>query len=169
MLLTPLVLLIFTPFQYLGLHPHVFKNTANQAAQYMSTATSVLSSFKSWSGFSQDTPPSPPPVPPKSPVAALPAAEGTGATPLWKKWAAPAALTVLASAAAGTAFYKRDDIGVGYTWVTDHLKYVGNLWNKDELEARLDKLFAIEAQMGVLFHMYARPARLPSHFPGRRS
>ena len=61
----------------------------------------------------------------------------------------------LLAGAAGTAYYKRDDIGIGYTWVTDHLKYVGNLWNKNELEARLDKLFAIEAEMGVLFHTCA--------------
>ena len=137
----------------------MFKNTANQAAQYVTTATSVLSSFKSWSGFGgAAAPPVPPKVPPKSPTTATAVEEGelSGGS-LWQKWAAPAALAMggalLAGAAAGTAYYKRDDIGIGYTWVSDHLKYVGNLWNKDELEVRLHRLFAIEAQMGVLFHM----------------
>ena len=77
-------------------------------------------------------------------------------TSLWQKWAAPAAFAlggaVVAGAAAGTAYYKREDIGVGYTWVTDHLKYVGNLWNKQELEGRLDRVYDIETRMGVLFH-----------------
>lgn len=75
---------------------------------------------------------------------------------LWQKWAAPAALAiggaVIAGTAAGTAYYKREEIGVGYTWVTDHLKYVGNLWNREELEGRLDRLLNTELNLGVLFH-----------------
>ena len=68
---------------------------------------------------------------------------------------APAAVAIgsaVIAGAAGTAYYKREEIGVGYTWVTDHLRYVGNLWNRQELDARLDQLLAIEARMGVLFH-----------------
>lgn len=76
---------------------------------------------------------------------------------MWQKWA-PAAYAVggalLAGAAAGTAYYKRDEIGVGYTWVSDHMKYVGNLWNQAELEERMRKLLEIESSLGVLFHTY---------------
>lgn len=74
---------------------------------------------------------------------------------LWQKWAAPAAFAIggaVLAGAAGTAYYKREEIGVGYTWITDHLQYVGNLWNREELEGRLDRLLAIESGMGVLFH-----------------
>ena len=152
--------------QYLGLHPHVFKNSATQAADYVRQATNVINSFKTWraratSGAAATTAPNPdtpPPVPPKAAIAAPPAQEPSAAASLWQKWAVPAAVTVggaLFAGAAGAAYYKRDDIGVGYTWVTDHLKYVGNLWSQQELEARLDKLFQIESSMGVLFQTWA--------------
>ena len=58
---------------------------------------------------------------------------------------------MLAGAAAGTAYYKRDDIGVGYRWATDHMKYVGNLWDEKALTKRVDDLMQIEEKMGVLF------------------
>ena len=89
----------------------------------------------------------------KAPVAALPAPPPAPASP-WKKWA-PAAYAVggalLAGAAAGTAYYKRDEIGVGYTWATDHMKYVGTLWDEDTLHKRVNDLMQIEEKMGVLF------------------
>jgi hypothetical protein len=58
---------------------------------------------------------------------------------------------LLAGAAAGTAYYKRNDINVGYTWATDHMKYVGTLWDEDSLKKRVDDLMQIEEEMGVLF------------------
>ncbi|KAI0663247.1 hypothetical protein C8Q70DRAFT_956954 [Cubamyces menziesii] len=143
---------------YLGLHPFVFKNSATQAAEYVRSATSVLGGFKSW-GSRTATTTTAATNGAKAPIAPapVPAAETTTTTSVWKKWA-PAAYAVggalLAGAAAGTAYYKRDDIGVGYTWVSDHLKYVGNLWNQAELEERLRKLLEIESRMGVLFHTF---------------
>lgn len=149
--------------QYLGLHPHVFKNSATQAADYVQQATNVLNSFKTWraratssaAATATSVPETAPPVPPKAPITAPPA-EASTATSLWQKWAVPAAVTVggaLFAGAAGTAaYYKRDDIGVGFTWVTDHLKYVGNLWSQDVLEERLNRLLLIESRLGVLFH-----------------
>ncbi|RPD67340.1 hypothetical protein L226DRAFT_477730 [Lentinus tigrinus ALCF2SS1-7] len=166
---------------YLGLHPHVFKNSATQAAEYVRTATNVLNSFKSWraktpSGAAAAAAASnaPPPVPPKAAIAPPPAAEPSAGTSLWQKWAAPAAYTLggalFAGAAAGAAYYKREDIGVGATWVTDHLKYVGNLWNKDELDARLDRILQIESRYGVLFQTFFSciPAS-PPDFPRSRT
>lgn len=81
------------------------------------------------------------------------ASNQTPASP-WK-WAGPAAYAVggaiLAGAAAGGAYYKRDDINVGFTWATDHMKYVGNLWDEGALKKRVDALIDIEEQEGVLF------------------
>ena len=57
----------------------------------------------------------------------------------------------MAAGAAGAAYYKRDEIGVGYTWATDHMKYVGTLWDEDTLKRRLEDLFQIEEKMGVMF------------------
>ncbi|KAH9912620.1 uncharacterized protein BXZ73DRAFT_56148, partial [Epithele typhae] len=148
---------------YLGLHPHIFKNQANQAVQYVSTASSMLSSLKSWGGFAAEpSSPPPPPVPPKGAIAPAPpaadAASTTGATSLWQKWAAPAAYAagaaILAGAAAGAVYSKPDVVSGSYTWVSDHMKYVGNLWSREELEARLLKLFAIQTEHGVLFHTF---------------
>ncbi|OSC98955.1 hypothetical protein PYCCODRAFT_1374140 [Trametes coccinea BRFM310] len=142
---------------YLGLHPFVFKNSATQAAGYVRSATSVLSGFKGWGSKTATTTT----TATKAPIAAGAASSAqtttASSTSVWQKWA-PAAYAVggalLAGVAAGTAYYKRDDIGVGYAWISDHMKYVGNLWNQEELEARLSKLLEIESQMGVLFHTF---------------
>ncbi|KAI9069227.1 hypothetical protein FKP32DRAFT_1617478 [Trametes sanguinea] len=142
---------------YLGLHPFVFKNSATQAAGYVRSATSVLSGFKGWGSKTTTTTTTAAKAPIASGAASSAQTTTASTTSVWQKWA-PAAYAVggalLAGAAAGTAYYKRDDIGVGYTWVSDHMKYVGNLWNQDELEARLSKLLEIESRMGVLFHTF---------------
>lgn len=60
---------------YLGLHPHVFKNSATQAADYVQQATNVLNSFKTWraratssaAATATSVPETAPPVPPKAP------------------------------------------------------------------------------------------------------
>ncbi|KAH9853663.1 hypothetical protein C2E23DRAFT_728363 [Lenzites betulinus] len=155
---------------YLGLHPFVFKNSATQAASYVRSATNVLSGFKGW-GVKTTTATSSTPA--ASAAAAGAQTTTTTTTSVWQKWA-PAAYAVggalLAGAAAGTAYYKRDDIGVGYTWVSDHMKYVGNLWNQAELEERLRKLLEIESSMGVLFHtFYTYLPPNPPSYPSPRT
>ncbi|KAI0650270.1 hypothetical protein C8Q79DRAFT_901409 [Trametes meyenii] len=157
---------------YLGLHPFVFKNSATQAASYVRTATSVLSGFKGWGARSTATTTTSAVA--KGPIAAGPssAAQTATANTVWQKWA-PAAYAVggalLAGAAAGTAYYKRDEIGVGAAWISDHMKYVGNLWNQAELEQRLGKLLEIESRMGVLFHTFYTylPPNPPTNPDGR--
>ncbi|OJT09035.1 hypothetical protein TRAPUB_60 [Trametes pubescens] len=155
---------------YLGLHPFMFKNSATQAADYVRSATNVLSGFKGWGAKTATT------TTTASTSAALAAAAAAGAqsttatTSVWSKWA-PAAYAVggalIAGAAAGTAYYKRDDIGTSYAWVSDHMKYVGNLWSQAELEERLSKLLEIEARMGVLFHTFY--SYLPANPPANPS
>ena len=60
---------------------------------------------------------------------------------------------LLGSAVAGAAYYKKDDLGVGYKWATDHLKYVGTLWDEEKLKNRLDRLVEIEEKLGVVFRV----------------
>ncbi|EKM59798.1 uncharacterized protein PHACADRAFT_206021 [Phanerochaete carnosa HHB-10118-sp] len=150
---------------YFGLHPGVFKNTASQAAGYVKSAHDLFSATTSFFGSKSTSAPG---VVPKA--ALLPAPAGP-ASP-WKKWA-PAAFAVggalLAGTAAGTAYYKREDIGVGYTWATDHMKYVGTLWDEATLKKRVDDLMQIEENMGVLFrtfYTYLRPSP-PTHLTPR--
>ncbi|EIW61435.1 uncharacterized protein TRAVEDRAFT_27033 [Trametes versicolor FP-101664 SS1] len=153
---------------YLGLHPFMFKNSATQAADYVRSATNVLSGFKGWGAKTTTT------TTAASTSAATAAAAGaqstTATTSVWSKWA-PAAYAVggalIAGAAAGTAYYKRDDIGTSYAWVSDHMKYVGNLWSQAELEERLSKLLEIESRMGVLFHTFY--SYLPANPPANPS
>lgn len=98
-------------------------------------------------------------APQAAPVAAIPApatAAPTGGS-LWQKWA-PAAYAaggaLIAGAAAGAAYYKREELTASYTWATDHMKYVGTLWDEAALKRRVDALFKIEASMGVLFRKF---------------
>lgn len=58
---------------------------------------------------------------------------------------------MLSGAVAGTAYYKRKDLGLGYQWATDHMKYVGTLWNEDVLKKRMDRVIEIEQTLGVPF------------------
>lgn len=73
----------------------------------------------------------------------------------WGKWTGPAAYAIggaiLAGAAAGGAYYKREDLSAGYSWATDHMKYVRNLWDEGALQRRVDALINAEEREGVLF------------------
>ncbi|KAK7695740.1 hypothetical protein QCA50_000376 [Cerrena zonata] len=86
---------------------------------------------------------------------------------MWQKWA-PAAYAaggaLLAGAAAGAAYYKREELTASYTWATDHMKYVGTLWDEAALKRRVDTLFKIETSMGVLFRNFhtSLPANPPA-------
>lgn len=75
----------------------------------------------------------------------------------WSKWGSTAVAVggaLATSAAAGAAYYKKDDIGIGYLWATDHMKYVGTLWDEAALNARLNTVISYEESMGVLFRTY---------------
>lgn len=89
----------------------------------------------------------------------------TASTGGWAKWA-PAAYAVggalLAGAAAGTAYYKKQELATSvgtvakgvnssYTYVLDHMRYVGNLWDEKTMWARLEGLVKAEEVHGVIF------------------
>ena len=122
----------------------VFKNTASKAIEYVNTARTVAAgAFGAFAGLSLNkasgsSSHSPPPAP--SPQ------RGT-----WAQAAFAVGGALLAGAAAGTAYYKGDDLTYGYTWIADHLKYVGKLLDEDALRGRVDKLVVAEKELGVLF------------------
>ena len=127
--------------QYLGINPFVVKNTVSKYAEYANAATTIGSALMgSFAGF----------------TAQKAAKPNTSASPsAWGKWAAPAAYTVggavLAGAAAGGVYYAREDLTQGLSWATDHLVFVGNLWDQAALEKRVDDLVDIEKEHGVIF------------------
>ncbi|KAF9006577.1 hypothetical protein BDQ17DRAFT_1423440 [Cyathus striatus] len=131
---------------YLGLHPSVFKNTITKATEYVGAAKTVGSALLgSLAGYSAK----------KSTQTADHGASGSSG---WQRWTAPAAYAVggaiLAGAATGSAYYKREDLGQGYTWAADHMKYVGNLWDEDALKIRMRSLLEINDDQGTFFRNF---------------
>lgn len=72
----------------------------------------------------------------------------------WEKWA-PAVYGVggalLAGAAAGAVYHQRDNLNLGLNWATDHLKYVGTMWDENKLKARVDGLRKLNEENGIIF------------------
>jgi len=132
--------------QYLGLQPTVLKNSVTKAAEVMGAAQTVGTAvFGALAGLSAGR--AAESVSPPAPVAS----GGTG----WGRWAAPAAYAVggavLAGAAVGSAWCKRDDLGQSYNWATDHMKFVGVLWDEKTLKQRVTDLIDLEKSHGILF------------------
>lgn len=155
---TPVCHFIFRPvsfnfYQYFGLHPSLFKHKLTESIGYAQQAGKIgqslwsigqkftASSFASSAHSSQPLAITAPPT----------------ANAGWAKWA-PAAYGVggalFAGAAAGAAYYRKDDLGLGYKWMTDHMKYVGNLWDQDALARRMEKVNSICAELEIHFRWY---------------
>lgn len=66
---------------------------------------------------------------------------------------------ILAGAAAGTAYWKRNEVaqygaqvaGVG-TWMRDHMQYIGNLWDEKAMAQRVDAVMQIAEEGGIAFY-----------------
>ncbi|VDC04083.1 unnamed protein product [Peniophora sp. CBMAI 1063] len=141
---------------YLGLHPHVFKNSATKAfgtiANVGKAATDIWSAISDYSK-STATATSKPPAGLLTAPEPVAASEAGG----WAKWAPVAYAvggTLLAGAAAGTAYYRRNDISVSYNYLQDHMKYVGHLWEEKAMEERLEAILKAEDQHSVIFRNF---------------
>lgn len=131
----------------------MFKNSATKAVEFVNNARSFANAF-GLSANAKATAATKSAASQSAPLA-ITAAPEVAKSP-WAKWA-PAAYAVggglFAAAAAGTAYYKRDDIGTGYSWATDHMKYVGNLWDEKGLQKRVTDLLDVEDRLGVFFRL----------------
>ncbi|KAJ3509253.1 hypothetical protein NLJ89_g5321 [Agrocybe chaxingu] len=158
-----IIALIAYDTPYYGLHPFVVKNGVTKVTEYANAATTigsaVLGSFAAF-GAKKATQPAPQP-------------NATTNQSAWSRWAGPAAYAMggalLAGAAAGGAYYKKDELTQGLGWATDHLKYVGNLWDEPGLEKRVEGLVDIEKEHGVVFRtLYTSlPPKLPEFLTTR--
>ena len=123
------------------------KNGVTRVAQYANTATTIGSALLGSFAFGAK----------KAAQTTTPSAPVQGG---WAKWAGPAAYAVggalIAGAAAGGAYYKKDDLTQGFSWATDHMKYVGSLWDEAALEGRINALVDIERDYGVVFRKSVR-------------
>ncbi|KAH8830428.1 hypothetical protein DL96DRAFT_1707253 [Flagelloscypha sp. PMI_526] len=155
---------------YYGLHPHVFKNSANKAAEHLNAAKTVGSALLgSFAGFgakkaadgennSAGAITAPPGTPPPS-----------ATTSKWGTAAFALGGALIAGATAGGAYWKKDDLNIGYSWFTDHMKYVGNLWEEEAMKARMDNLRRVMESDKILFRNYYTfiPATPPAFFQPR--
>ncbi|KAI0284299.1 hypothetical protein BGY98DRAFT_948864 [Russula aff. rugulosa BPL654] len=139
---------------YLGLHPHVFKNSANKATEYVQNVHKTASGL--WGAFSQ--PKANPATPVAQPAGLLPPPAALPASSSGRRGWGPAALAVggalMAGALAGTAYYHRADIETSYGALTQHMQYVGALWDEGALTERVHHLVEGETMHGVVFRTF---------------
>ncbi|KAL7421529.1 hypothetical protein Q5752_003298 [Cryptotrichosporon argae] len=57
----------------------------------------------------------------------------------------------LGAAAAGTAYYRRDDLVMGWTWGYEHMTFVRALWDDNGMCARLDNIDRLGRERAVVF------------------
>jgi len=144
---------------YFGIHPFVVKHSVTKATEYANAATTVGSALLgSFAGLSaqkatqKQTPTKPTPQAPQSGWGWAPAIYAVGGA-------------ILAGAVAGGAYYKKDDLTQGLSWTTDHLQFVGNLWDEEALNQRVEALIDIEKERGVVFRtLYAILPPKPPEF-----
>ncbi|KAF9247360.1 hypothetical protein BU15DRAFT_38777 [Melanogaster broomeanus] len=151
-----------TPF--LGIHPFVFKNSATRVVEYANAARSVVSdAYSFFKGSESLTSPNP-----TLPQITAAASETASSTSRWTSWA-PAAFAVgsaiVAGTAAGAAYMRRDDLTSGYSWASDHMKYVSSLWDEKAMRERVDNLLAAQVNHGIVFKTFyvLLPASPPAH------
>ncbi|KAF9226622.1 hypothetical protein BS17DRAFT_697664 [Gyrodon lividus] len=146
---------------YLGLHPFVFKNSATKAVEYASAAhTFVSDAYSFFKGSENSAATTPKPALPQITAAVSESSSTSG----WAKWA-PAAYAVGGAMIAGAAYMRRDDVTSGYSWASDHMKYVGNLWDEKAMHERVESLLAAHVNHGIVFKTFyvSLPASPPAH------
>lgn len=57
----------------------------------------------------------------------------------------------LGAAAAGTAYYRREDFMNGWKWGFDHMTFVKNLWDDTGMKERLDALDRLQRERNIMF------------------
>ncbi|KAF7862755.1 hypothetical protein EAF04_007627 [Stromatinia cepivora] len=140
------VLAFDTP--YLGISPGV---VAHGAEGHYNAATSAFAQVSSLAGAIWGEREVDKTVNEKKPVAALPAPPPPEA-PAWKKWGTLAMYAGAAGAVAAggaAAYFKKDQIQEGWSWVGSHLEFVGCLMKGEELKKRVAGMVTLRKELGV--------------------
>jgi hypothetical protein len=61
---------------------------------------------------------------------------------------------VALGAAAGTAYYRREDFMNGWKWGFDHMTFVRNLWDDAAMKERLETLDRLSKERNIMFWKY---------------
>jgi hypothetical protein len=83
-----------------------------------------------------------------------PSGSGSGTPTTWWKSSAMVglgALAALSAAAAGTAYYRREDLALGWKWGYDHMTFVRNLWDIDGLKTRMLRIDELSRTRDIVF------------------
>ena len=126
-----------SPRQYFGIHPFVVKNSVTKASEYANAVITVVSALVGFLNVvlgAKKTTQTQQLATPQAPLS---------------RWGYAVGGAILAGAVAGGAYYKRRDPSEGLSWATDHMKYLGNLWDKESLNQRVEALIDIEKERGV--------------------
>ncbi|KAI5117869.1 hypothetical protein M0805_006571 [Coniferiporia weirii] len=151
---------------YFGLSPLDIGTKVVKAIRYAHSARQAPSTM----GTPSD---SPPVTLTRSAEAAVTTSQSSASGLSWATWATQTVYAagglLLSGAAAGAEFYKRDNIEAGYKWAKDHMKYVGTLWDGDNLSERMKKLTEIEDSHSVAFRNFYTlvPGKFPDYFRTR--
>ena len=149
-----------TPFY--GVHPGVFKNSVDKYSGYIKTAQEVGSTLAPLGaalggmlGFGAAT----------SNAQRDRSNNGRNAGSGASSWMWATGAAALAAGAAGAGIYaNRNTLSQSYTWVSDHLDFVGNLWDSKNSEQRVKD---IQELPQVSFHCYyTRLSKAKSRKPG---
>ncbi|EPQ28346.1 uncharacterized protein PFL1_04173 [Pseudozyma flocculosa PF-1] len=151
---------------YYGVHPGVFKNGFNKYAGYVQTAQTLGTFFApmgvglaaNWNNKRNNSAPNASGTRSASAPAGAQPDPGTsrgGGGAGWRNALIATGAVALAGGAAAS-YFNKDKIGGAYGWVSDHLAFVGNLFDNQAMRRRLDDLVS---QPQILFHCYY--TRLP--------
>lgn len=140
------VLAFDTP--YLGISPGVVAHSAEDRYNAATSAFAQVSSLAGalWAEKEVDKT-----LKEKKLVAALPAPPPPEA-PAWKKWGTLAMYAGAAGAVAAggaAAYFKKDQIQEGWSWVGSHLEFVGCLMKGEELKKRVAGMVILRKELGV--------------------
>lgn len=155
------ILAFDTPF--LGISPGVVAYGAEDQYKSVSSAYKTISGVSSalgWQGWGSNKTDLPPRSKEKDnkPIAALPPTESqpdAAAVPKWQSWGRYAmyagAAGAIAAGGAAALYSNKDKINLGWTWVSDHLVFVGSLLRAEELKQRLKRVGTVTRSKSVGF------------------
>lgn len=130
----------------------MFKHGATRAVEFANAARGIVTDVGSFFKGAERSTATPNPSLLQI-TAGTPEASSASA---WAKWAPVLGGAVIAGATAGAAYMRRDDITSGYTWASDHMKFVGNVWDEKTMGERLENLLAANVDHAIVFKTYAR-------------
>ncbi|KAF3930550.1 hypothetical protein ABW19_dt0202836 [Dactylella cylindrospora] len=141
----------------------MFAHSAESNIRAASTAFSTVAKTFGW--FQESTPATLATSSSGAPAAALPAAQAAPQSGGWGwagKLAMAAGVAATVSAGATAAYYNRDNITQGYSWVTSHLQFVGVLFKNEDLKTRVTRACSVPGVGIANFYTVLGEAAKPS-------